>query len=91
MIPEDLERQISLAEAEVSVSGALALGAGSLFLFRLSLLKAFLIFFLDLCAHLSCGLKCSIGSLSGEDTLWSSQGLFQDLQAGSDSKRQEHD
>lgn len=60
MIPEDLERQISLAEAEVSVSGVLAPGAGSLFLFLgvffgLSLLKAFLILFLDLCAHLPCG------------------------------------
>lgn len=62
MIPEDLERQISLAEAEVSVSGALAHGPGSLFLFLgiffgVSLLKAFLILFLDLCAHLPCGLK----------------------------------
>ena len=99
MIPEDLERQICLAKAEVSEWGALGCAAGCgaglcPFLggfFGLSLLKAPFIPLLDLCACLFCGLKWSMGSLRSEETLWSSQGLCRDPQARSDPKRKEQD
>lgn len=57
MIPEDLERQISLAEAEVSEerAGPLCPFLGGFF--GLTLLEASLISLLDLCAHLPYGLK----------------------------------
>lgn len=57
MIPEDLERQISLAEVEVSEEGARPLCPFLGGFFGFSLLEVSLISLLDLCAHLPYGLK----------------------------------
>lgn len=57
MIPEDLERQISLAEVEVSEEGARPFCSFLGGFFGLSLLEVSFISLLDLCSRLPYGLK----------------------------------